>query len=537
MMIALRLILFVVFSSSVYSQTCRGVSQYGQCSTNNDCGCLPLANSENSGICGFLWVDCSRLESCQTPGNTCEKSDHMCVRLQCKNEPVCYPLSMIDQRMCPPLGAMPSPTVPKDGICATATWSRQGVTVAGGYGWGNGLNQLNDPLGIFIDANRTIYIADTNNARIVKWAKGATYGEIVAGGYGAGAGTAQLYGPMDVVVDKSGAIYITDTMNNRVQKWNRNAKVGETIIIVQRPIGLALDNEDTLYVSASYRSHDVLKLRKGEKNGYVIASNLPELYYLFAHQNRSIYAADKNNGRILKIDESKSQISFVIGQLQNLGVSQLSYPQSVVVDQSGSIYVVEYGNHRVTRWLPGAKAGIVIAGGRGQGWQSDQLNLPTDIALDLDGNLYVADRGNHRVQKLNAQTCQGALKYDQCSSNSFCGCLPLISNGISGICAYLGLTCSDLNSCTNDNQTCYEPGHVCVLHTNCHSAALCYPLNMATPVICPPITFQTTTPISTIPNDSICANATWNKTGITVAGGNGSESFEIAVQYQYGCYD
>lgn len=157
------------------------------------------------------------------------------------------------------------PPIPDDGICATATWNQKGVTVAGGYGWGNGLNQLNFPAGIFVDANQNIYIADTNNARVVKWSKGATYGQIVAGGYGAGSGTAQLYGPMDVVVDKSGAVYITDTVNNRVQKWNRTAQVGETIMMVQRPLGLALDNEESLYVSGSYWSKDILKLRKGQK--------------------------------------------------------------------------------------------------------------------------------------------------------------------------------------------------------------------------------------------------------------------------------
>ncbi|CAF2807150.1 unnamed protein product [Rotaria sp. Silwood2] len=394
--------------SSVYSQTCRGISQYGKCSTNNDCGCLPLAASENGGICGFLWVDCSRLDPCRTSDNTCEKLDHMCVHHQCKNGPVCYPLSMIDQRICPPMEATPSPSIPNDGICTTATWSRQGITVAGGYAWGNGLNQLYYPMGIFVDANRTVYVADSNNARIVKWTQNATFGQIVAGGFGAGGGTAQLYGPMDLVVDKSGSIYITDTFNNRVQKWNRNAQVGETIIIVQRPIGLALDDEESLYVSASYWSKDLLKLRKGDKHGSVIASNLPELFYLFAHRNRSIYAADKNNGRILKFDEGKAQISVAIGELQSLGVPQLAFPSSVVVDQSGTMYVVEYGNHRVTRWLPGAKTGIVIAGGRGQGYQSDQLNLPTDIAFDLDGNLYVADYGNHRVQKfaIDKTSCQ-----------------------------------------------------------------------------------------------------------------------------------
>ncbi|CAF2046393.1 unnamed protein product [Rotaria magnacalcarata] len=404
-----RFLLFAIFSSYISSETCRDASQYSECSTNKDCGCFPLATSDKSGICGFLWVACSRLDPCQTPGNTCEKLDHKCVRHpQCNSAPVCYPISMIDKQICPSSEDTTSPSVPNNTICTTATWSRQGISVAGGFGWGNALNQLYYPMGIFVDVNRTVYVADTNNARVVKWTQNATFGQIVAGGYGVGSGTAQFYGPMDLVVDKDGAIYVTDNLNNRVQKWNRNAQVGQTVMIVQRPIGIALDGEESLYVSASYWSKDLLKLRKGETNGNVIATNLPELYYLFAHQNQSIYAADKNNGRIYRIDEKKGQISVIIGSLQGLSATQLGYPQSVLVDGSGAVYVVEYGHHRVTRWLPGANAGIAIAGGRSQGYQSDQLNFPTDIAFDVDGNLYVADYGNHRVQKfaIDKSTCR-----------------------------------------------------------------------------------------------------------------------------------
>jgi len=295
-----------------------------------------------------------------------------------------------------------------DGICATATWARQGVTVAGGNGWGDDLNQLKYPMGIFVDEDRTIYIADTNNARIMKWTEGVRSGQIVAGKLGAGSGTSQLYGPMDVVVDKAGTVYITDTTNNRVQKWNRNAQWGETVINIQHPIGIALDDEGSLYISAFYQSQALIKFPKDEKNGYVIASNLPDLYYLFVNQNRSIYAADMSNGQIVKLDEGKSQISVVIGGFQSFGVARLSLPHSVVVDQAGAVYVAEYGNNHITRWLPGAKSGIVIAGSSSKGYQSDQLALPTDIAFDIDGNLYVADSGNQRVQKfvIDKSSCQ-----------------------------------------------------------------------------------------------------------------------------------
>lgn len=69
-----------------------------------------------------------------------------------------------------------------DGICKSATWNRQGVTIAGNNEEGSGLNQLSAPQGLFVDDNDTIYVADTFNHRIVKWIHGASSGQVVAGG-------------------------------------------------------------------------------------------------------------------------------------------------------------------------------------------------------------------------------------------------------------------------------------------------------------------------------------------------------------------
>jgi len=49
-------------------------------------------------------------------------------------------------------------------------------TVAGGNGGGSSSNQLRDPQGIAMDSSGNIYVADTDNNRIMKWAPGATEG-------------------------------------------------------------------------------------------------------------------------------------------------------------------------------------------------------------------------------------------------------------------------------------------------------------------------------------------------------------------------
>ncbi|CAF4047362.1 unnamed protein product, partial [Rotaria sp. Silwood1] len=82
-------------------------------------------------------------------------------------------------------------------IHPNARWQQNGITVAGGNRQGNGINQLSDPLGLYVDDDQTIYVVDRANHRIVEWKRGATSGQVVAGGNGQGSGDHQLNNPRD----------------------------------------------------------------------------------------------------------------------------------------------------------------------------------------------------------------------------------------------------------------------------------------------------------------------------------------------------
>ncbi|CAF0789752.1 unnamed protein product [Adineta steineri] len=76
------------------------------------------------------------------------------------------------------------------------------ITVAGGNGEGDDLNQLYSPEGIFIDNDKSIYIADPWNHRIVKWKLKSSTGQIIAGGNGQGGQNNPLKEPTDIIFDK-----------------------------------------------------------------------------------------------------------------------------------------------------------------------------------------------------------------------------------------------------------------------------------------------------------------------------------------------
>ncbi|CAF4573317.1 unnamed protein product [Didymodactylos carnosus] len=101
------------------------------------------------------------------------------------------------------------------------------------------------------------------------------------------------------------------------------------------------------------------------------------------------------------VEGAKQGIVVAGDQGEGNGLTQLSYPEGVVVDQLGTVYVADQGNHRIMRWPKGVTKGSVIVGGNGGGGQSNRLNGPIGLSFDRHSNLYVVDYRNHRVQKFN----------------------------------------------------------------------------------------------------------------------------------------
>ncbi|CAF4716207.1 unnamed protein product, partial [Rotaria socialis] len=101
---------------------------------------------------------------------------------------------------------------------------------------------------------------------------------------------------------------------------------------------------------------------------------------------------------------AKEGIVVAGGQGQGNALTQLYHPQGLFVDTLGTLYVADYGNHRVMRWTQGdKKQGAVIVGGNGQGEGANQSSYPWGLSFDRHGNLYVADAGNSRVQRFSIE--------------------------------------------------------------------------------------------------------------------------------------
>ncbi|CAF1456618.1 unnamed protein product [Adineta steineri] len=237
--------------------------------------------NDNTGVCGFLWPTCSRLVPCNSSDNSCLQSNTICVHHpQCDDRSLWYPVTMINIK----------------GIL-------NGIAVAGGNGEGSELNQLAGPMGIFIDDEKTIYIIEAENKRIVAWKHDSKNGQVIVDGNG----NDQLTWPTDVIFDKQNNSWITcDPGNARVMRWFYQNQIKEPILISGIGCGgLTIDKNGFIYIS-DWHNNEVRQWIEGDQYGRIVAG-------------------DNGYGN---------------------GLNQFNHPDSLFVDEDQSVYVLDRFNHR-----------------------------------------------------------------------------------------------------------------------------------------------------------------------------------------------
>jgi sugar lactone lactonase YvrE len=134
-----------------------------------------------------------------------------------------------------------------------------GQIVAGGNGQGHALNQLRDPVHVFVDQDQSVFVADSSNGRVVQWMTVSKEGIVVAGENRKETDANQLNRPTAVIVDRSGTVYVADYDNHRVVRFPKGSTSGNVIMTEQGmgsgipqlpyPYDLAFDRQGNLYVT------------------------------------------------------------------------------------------------------------------------------------------------------------------------------------------------------------------------------------------------------------------------------------------------
>jgi sugar lactone lactonase YvrE len=312
------------------------------------------------------------------------------------------------------------------------------VTFAGTGTWGFSGDegpavqaQLNNPVGVAVDAKGNVYIADQYNNRIRRV---GTDGTITS--------FAELNFPAGVAVDAAGNVYIADKRNNRIHRMGLDGIVtifagtgrfgfsGDGGPAAQAtlnfPSGVAVDAKGNVYIADTQNN----RIRRVGPDGLITTFagtgsppfsgdggpaaqatlNFPSGVAVDAKGN--VYIADSNNHRIRRVG-SDGIITTFAGGGRSLGdggpATQASLsPSGVAMDTNGNLYIADTDNHRIRRVGPDGIiitfAGTGTPGFSGDGGPAAQasLNRPSGVAVDAKGNVYIADPGNNRIRRVDS---------------------------------------------------------------------------------------------------------------------------------------
>ena len=229
--------------------------------------------------------------------------------------------------------------------------------------------------------------------------------------------------PHGVAVDSAGNVLVaSETGIFRVDPSGLLTSVGDGCgRAVCSALAVAVANTGTIY-AADTENNRVLKIdRNGPSStagtGDARASTPGALAWSVAVDAAgAVYIADAGAHRVRKVDASGVETTVAgtgtagfSGDAGPATSAMLSFPTGVAVDGAGILYIADLQNMRIRRV---DRNGVIstVAGSGTRGFSGDggpatraRLNRPNRVAVDRSGTLYFADVGNHRIRKVDTR--------------------------------------------------------------------------------------------------------------------------------------
>ena len=223
---------------------------------------------------------------------------------------------------------------------------------------------FNEPWGIAVGPDGSVFVADTWNHRIQKFSPSGEF--LLTWGFGISQTDDPFgfYGPRAVAVDLQGRVFVTDTGNKRIvvfdSQGNYINKYGMPGLLpgeFDEPVGLAVDENDILYVADTWNQRiqafiiaadgSFTPLLQWDVVGWY-GQSLDNKPYLAADGAGHIFAADPEGYRIL---EFTTQGEFVrYWGDYGPGLDGFDLPGAVAVSADGGVWVTDVNNSRILRF-------------------------------------------------------------------------------------------------------------------------------------------------------------------------------------------
>ncbi|MBN2048247.1 MAG: glycosyltransferase family 39 protein [Anaerolineaceae bacterium] len=279
---------------------------------------------------------------------------------------------------------------------------------------GSDPGQLLSPRGMAIAPDGSIYVADSRNHRIQRF---APTGELIASwGTFADAVSGSAPGgtfnePWDVAVDQYGNVFVADTWNHRVQKFTADGNfitmwgvfgTAESDYALWGPRSIVVDDQGYVYVTDTGNKRIVVYTNDGEAHASFGSVGFEEGQFdepvgLALSPEGVLYVADTWNMRVQGFAVSADRAVFTpIHNWDFYGwfSQSLENKPYLAVAPNGNVFVTDPEGYRVVEF---DASGAFIRSWGDYSAGLDGFGLSSAITVAPDGGVWVSDAGNHRL--------------------------------------------------------------------------------------------------------------------------------------------
>jgi len=169
-----------------------------------------------------------------------------------------------------------------------------------------------------------------------------------------GNGEGELSAPHGISTDIAGNVYIADTGNHRIQKFDRTGN-----FILQR-------------------------------GGFGWSDNqFDEPVDIWAQSGLEIFVADKNGGKISRLDKDLNFISVFHTETESLGEDAFIFPMSITLSPQGDLFILEGENNKIVKMNFLGKIDFDFGA---YDIMSEYLKNPLKIDISKQNQIYVSDK-------------------------------------------------------------------------------------------------------------------------------------------------